>query len=69
MYALNQSGVRTLLAATAFKTSDYVGMVNEVRPQCPGLKDVIYLGISDWDELCDRPSSVSEDELSALVTL
>ena len=33
-YVLNQSGVRTLISATAFKTSDYVGMVEEVRPEC-----------------------------------
>ena len=34
-YVLNQSGVRTLISATAFKSSDYVGMVDEVRPECP----------------------------------
>jgi acyl-CoA synthetase (AMP-forming)/AMP-acid ligase II len=28
-YVLNQSAVRTLISATAFKTSDYVGMVEE----------------------------------------
>ena len=31
-YALTQSGCRLLLAAQAFKTSDYVAMVAEVRP-------------------------------------
>ncbi len=36
-YVLNQSGVRTLISATAFKTSDYVAMVDEVRPQCEAL--------------------------------
>ena len=34
-YVLNQSGVRTLISATAFKTSDYVRMVDEVRPERP----------------------------------
>ena len=34
-YVLKQSGVRTLISATAFKTSDYVGMVEEVRPESP----------------------------------
>lgn len=64
-YALNQSGVRTLVAATAFKTSDYVGMVDEVRPQCPALQDVIFLGTRDWDRLCRDAEHVCEEELSA----
>ena len=37
-YVLNQSGVRTLIAATAFKSSDYRSMVDEVRGRrlgCP----------------------------------
>jgi fatty-acyl-CoA synthase len=32
-YVLNQSGVRTLISAAAFKTSDYAAMVSEVRPR------------------------------------
>ena len=32
-YALRQSGCRMLVAAEAFKTSDYVSMVAEVRPK------------------------------------
>ena len=36
-YALAQSGCRALIAARAFKTSDYVAMVEEVRPELPAL--------------------------------
>src|SRR3954467_1268878 len=43
-YVLNQSAVRTLISATAFKTSDYVGMVEEVRTGCHVLRDVVFLG-------------------------
>ena len=32
---LNQSGVRLLVSATEFKTSDYRAMVEEVRGDCP----------------------------------
>src|SRR4051795_12863885 len=39
-YALRQSGCRMLVAATAFKTSDYVGMDDEVRPELPELEKV-----------------------------
>jgi len=64
-YVLNQSGVRTLISATAFKTSDYVGMVDEVRPQCGALREVIFIGTDDWDDLRRRADDVSEDELRA----
>ncbi|MFY2859926.1 AMP-binding protein [Mycobacterium sp. THU-M104] len=64
-YALNQSGVRILVAATTFKTSDYVGMVDEVRPQCPALEDVIFLGTPGWDRLYSDAERVCEEELSA----
>ena len=39
-YALEQSGCRVLISATEFKTSDYVAMVDEVRPQLPRLERV-----------------------------
>ena len=47
-YVLNQSGVRTLISATAFKTSDYVSMVDEVRAETAALTDVVFLGTDDW---------------------
>ncbi len=50
-YALEQSGVRVLLSAPAFKTSDYRGMVEEVRGELPGLEDVVFFGDGRWDEL------------------
>ncbi|WP_031464721.1 AMP-binding protein [Sciscionella sediminilitoris] len=43
-YVLNQAGVRTLVAARSFKTSDYAGMIEQVRPNCPELAEVILLG-------------------------
>ncbi len=62
-YVLNQSGVRTLISATAFKTSDYVAMVDEVRPQSEALREVIFLGTDDWDDLQRRANDVAEDDL------
>jgi fatty-acyl-CoA synthase len=58
-YALKQSGVRTLLAATAFKTSDYRSMVEEVRPNADELRDVVFIGTRDWTDLRDRSERVS----------
>ena len=63
-YVLNQSGVRTLISATSFKTSDYVAMIDEVRPQCEALREVIFLGTDDWDDLKRRADVVAEDDLS-----
>jgi fatty-acyl-CoA synthase len=50
-YVLNQSGIRTLISATSFKTSDYAGMIEQARPQCPDLLDVILLDSPQWTEL------------------
>jgi fatty-acyl-CoA synthase len=60
-YVLRQSGCRLLIAATAFKGSDYVAMVEEVRPSCERLERVVYLGTPDWDELLG--AGVAEHEL------
>ena len=48
-YALNQSGTTLLVSATEFKTSDYRGMVEEVREQTP-VEQVIYIGTPDWTD-------------------
>src|SRR5437762_10571900 len=32
-YALNKVGCRALITATAFKTSDYIGMINTLAPE------------------------------------
>ncbi|PXY37092.1 AMP-binding protein [Prauserella coralliicola] len=52
-YVLNQAGIRMLVAAEKFKTSDYAGMIAEVRPRCEALTDVILLGSGDWTALLD----------------
>ena len=53
-YVLRQSGIRTLVAAPKFKTSDYAGMIAEARPRCPDLKDVVLLGSEEWHTLASR---------------
>jgi fatty-acyl-CoA synthase len=62
-HALTQSGVRLLLLARAFRTSDYVGMLAEVRPHCPELREAIVLD-DDWDALLARAEHTSEDALA-----
>ncbi|MEV6275842.1 AMP-binding protein [Nocardia sp. NPDC051832] len=50
-YVLRQAGVRLLIAAPEFKSSNYVYMIDEVRPNCPGLEQVLILGTVAWDVL------------------
>ena len=57
-YALRQSGCRMLVAATAFKTSDYVAMVEEVRGELPALEQVVFL--DGWEEFLARGDSVDD---------
>src|SRR5207248_2753684 len=64
-YALNQSGCRLLIAAPAFKTSDYRAMVDEVRPSLGALDRVIFLESAEWDSLLDAGQSVPMDQLRA----
>jgi fatty-acyl-CoA synthase len=52
-YVLKQAGVRMLVAAEVFKTSDYAGMIEQVRPDCPGLEHVVLLGTDSWTSLMD----------------
>src|SRR6185312_2820382 len=50
-YALRQSGVRLLVSAESFKTSNYRAMVEEVRGDLDALEQVVYLGSAEWDAL------------------
>ena len=50
-YVLKQAGVRLLISAESFKTSDYRAMVGDVHADCPELRDIVFLGGIDWDTL------------------
>jgi fatty-acyl-CoA synthase len=63
-YALTQSGVRLLLLARAFRASDYVAMLGEVRPECPELRESIVLD-DEWEMLLARATRASENDLAA----
>src|SRR5260221_1161291 len=50
-YVLRQAGVRMLVSAESFKTSDYRALIGEVRDGLDQLERVIYLGTPEWDRL------------------
>jgi fatty-acyl-CoA synthase len=62
-YVVNQSGMRLLVSAVSHKTSDYRAMVEEVRPDCPELHDVVFIGEESWDALVERGSGVDHQRL------
>ena len=64
-YALQQSGITLLLLARAFRTSDYVGMLREVRPDCPDLRESLVLD-DDWHGLLRDGERVDASEVSAI---
>src|SRR5438094_180744 len=64
-YALQQSGTSVLLLARAFRTADYVGMLDEVRGSCPELGESIVID-TDWQSLLRGGERVPIDELQTL---
>jgi fatty-acyl-CoA synthase len=60
-YAVNHSGLRLLIAAESFKTSDYRAMVEETATECPGLERVVFIGTSDWADVVAAGEKVDSD--------
>jgi fatty-acyl-CoA synthase len=63
-YVLSQAGIRTLVSAESFKTSDYRGMVEQARAACPDLADVVYIGTGDWAGLLAAGATMSDGALA-----
>jgi fatty-acyl-CoA synthase len=64
-FVLRQSGVRLLVSAESFKTSDYRAMIAEVRDGLDALQQVIFLGTPEWDELFAAGRAADPDELAS----
>ncbi|WP_233211631.1 AMP-binding protein [Mycobacterium sp. shizuoka-1] len=62
-YVLRHAGVRLLVSASEFKSSDYRSMVAEVRPEVPDLTEVVFLDSPEWDALQARHTRTSAAEL------
>ncbi|MGH3587021.1 MAG: AMP-binding protein, partial [Pseudonocardia sp.] len=65
-FVLNQAGISVLVAATSFKTSDYAGMIEQVRPRCTALRKVILIGTPGWDEVLAAGRAGDRAELARL---
>ncbi len=63
-YVLGQAGIRVLVTAESFKTSDYVAMVEASRGECPALEQVVVVGQDSWTDLLSRADAVSPERLT-----
>src|SRR6266571_6286514 len=67
-YVLRQSGVRLLVSAESFKTSDYRAMIGEVSGELDELERVIFLGSAEWDALAAAgPGAAGRDSGAELL--
>ncbi len=63
-YVLKQAGISVLVSAESFKTSDYRGMIEEVRGGLSDLRQVIYIGTPEWDAMVAAGGTVPADALA-----
>ncbi|MEU1803124.1 AMP-binding protein [Streptomyces sp. NPDC019937] len=63
-YVLRQAGVSVLVSSTVHKDSDYRRMVEQVRAECPALRDVVYIGDRTWDGLVRAGEGVPKEKLA-----
>ncbi len=62
-FVVRQSGLATLVSATAHRSSDYRAMLETVAPDVPTLRDVVYIGDPSWDALVADGAGVAPAEL------
>ena len=66
-YALQQSGVSFLILARAFRQTDYVAMLAEVKAACPALREALVLE-DGWESLLHDGERITLDGLAAVET-
>jgi len=71
-YALRQSEISVLLSQARHKTSDYAGILREIRGALPDLRTVVYIAPEDrdlgegdlrWSDVVEAAGDFSADEL------
>ncbi len=59
-YALGQSGCRLLFASQELKGSDFVSMVDQIRPNLPRLERAIFFDSTEWEQVSSGGASADE---------
>ncbi|RII08079.1 Long-chain-fatty-acid--CoA ligase [Streptomyces sp. YIM 130001] len=62
-YVLKQSGIGVLVASLGHKSSDYRALVDQVRGNCPDLREAVYIGDPTWQDLATAGATVEQREL------
>ncbi|HSD49071.1 MAG TPA: AMP-binding protein [Actinomycetota bacterium] len=68
-FILDRAGVSVLVSARAFRSTDYLAMLEQVRPDLPGLRHVVLLGeapgpwATSWDAFLARADETSLEDL------
>ena len=63
-HALTQSGLTLLLLSRRFRQTDYVEILDRVRPECPTLREAVVLD-GEWTTLLEEGGSVDDEQLAA----
>jgi fatty-acyl-CoA synthase len=62
-YALRKAGVSLLFAARGFRGADYVAMLDQARPGCPDLRQIVVLD-GEWESFLADSARVDPRRLS-----
>lgn len=62
-YALEQSRINLLIASSHFRKTDYIGMLEELRPNCLYPKQTVIID-RDWDIFLSSAKQVSDQQLA-----
>ena len=63
-HALNQSGLTLLLLSRRFRQTDYVEILDRVRPECTALRETVLLD-DDWAAMLEESGPIDDDQLAA----
>ncbi|WP_260635184.1 AMP-binding protein [Streptomyces angustmyceticus] len=63
-YVLRQAGITLLVSATHHRTSDYRGMIEQVRADSPALREAVYIDDPTWDELLAAGATIPPARLA-----
>ncbi|UGY94296.1 AMP-binding protein [Streptomyces gobiensis] len=63
-YVLNQAGIGVLISSVVYKTSHYRRMIEDVRSECPALREAVYINDPSWDALIESGAAVPYERLA-----
>ncbi|MFV0505680.1 MAG: AMP-binding protein [Bacteroidales bacterium] len=66
-FALKQSEVSLLIMSKGFRKTNYIEILNEVRPSCVDLKEILVLD-HDWEKLIAKGKRITDQELESVET-